>query len=161
MNGGIKQAFSHVKDEMDHHLDSINQNTNEIQSCYEYLAELDAKIDKLSERFDDIQLSLSPEEVSYDNISLTHREQEVFMVLYTVEDPITSAEIGRRLGLTVEMVERYLANVLGRGIPILKTFVSGKVYHSLDLKFKQLQARQNVLNISQQLSVQLLEEDAI
>jgi hypothetical protein len=83
------------------------------------------------------------------------------MVLYTMEDPVTASEVGRRLGLTVEMVERYLSNILERGIPVLKTFVSGKVYHSLDLKFKQLQARRNVLNISSELSVQLLEEHAI
>ncbi len=160
MNAGVKHAFGTVKDEMTQHLDAINQNTNEIQACYEYLAELDAKFDKLAERMDALQFQLEPEEAQIE-ISLTHREQEVFMILYVQEDPITAVEIAKRLGLTVEMVDRYLLNIASKGVPVLKTFVNGKVYHSLDLKFKDLQARKNVLNINESVSAQLLTEKAI
>ncbi|MBR9692447.1 hypothetical protein GOV07_00770, partial [Candidatus Woesearchaeota archaeon] len=100
MNTGIKSAFSKVKEEMDQHLDTINGNTNEIQSCYEYLAELDAKMEKLSERLDDLQFKLEPEQEEYFDISLSHREQEVFMVLYVREDPITTSEVAKRLGMS-------------------------------------------------------------
>jgi len=162
MNVGVKHAFTKVKAEMDQHLDSINQNTNEVQSCYEYLAELDAKIEKLGERVDELQFALVPEqqEPAYD-IVLTHREQEVFMVLYTCEDPVTGLEVARRLGLTVEMVDQYLGNISAKGVPILRTFANGKVYHSLDLKFKDLQARKNVLRINEALSHQLLTDKVI
>ncbi len=159
MNVGVKRAFTAVKEEMNQHLDAINQNTNEVQACYEYLAELDAKIGKLSERLDELQLAPTHEETVV--ITLTHREQEVAMVLYAVEDPITSLEMAKRLGLTVEMVDRYLVNLAAKGVPILKTFVNGKVYHSLDLKFKELQARRNVLMISETISQQLLTDKAI
>lgn len=160
MNAGIKAAFSKVKEEMDQHLDAINGNTNEIQACYEYLAELDAKIEKLSERLDEIQFRLDPQP-SFEEISLTHREQEVFMVLYVEENPITAGEIAKRLGLSLEMVERYLVSLSAKGVPLLRTFVNGRVYHSLDLKFKDLQARKNVLNISESLCAQLSQEHAI
>jgi len=163
MNAGIKVGFSRVKEEMDQHLDSINQNTNEIQNCYEYLAELDAKLDRMTERLDDLQFRLEPE-TAYEGlceVSLTPREQEVFLVLYMVEDPITSADIARRLGLTVEMVDQYVTNISARGVPILKTLMNGKVYHALDLKFKDLQARRNVLQISETVRAQLLTDDAI
>lgn len=160
MSVGVKRAFSTVKEEMNQHLDSINQNTNEIQACYEYLAELDTKIEKLTERLDILQLA--PEETDVGiSISLTHREQEVFMVLYAIEDPITSKDVARRLGLTIEMVDRYLGSISAKGVPILKTFMAGKVYHCLDLKFKELQARKNVLNINESLSQQLLTDKAI
>lgn len=161
MNAGVKQAFGSVKEEMDQHLDAINQNTNEIQSCYEYLAELDAKIEKLNERLDELQFAFSPVEEERIEISLTHREQEVFMVLYTAEDPVTSLEIARRLGLTVEMVDRYLGAVSVKGVPILRSYANGKVYHSVDLKFKDLQARRNVLRIDESISAQLLKEKVI
>lgn len=161
MNVGVKKAFSAVKDELDQHLDSINQNTNEIQSCYEYLAELDQKLEKLNERLDDLQFTITPETEAQYDISLSHREQEVFMVLYTEEDPITSREISRRLGLTVEMVDQYLQTMAAKGIPLLRTFVNNKVYQSLDLKFKDLQARKNVLRINESISQQLLNEKAI
>ncbi len=159
MNAGVKEAFGRVKEEMNQHLDAINQNTNEIQACYEYLAELDAKLDKMAERLDALQFSISSEQVPA--ITLTHREQEVFLVLYTREDPVTSVEVARRLGLTVEMVDQYLTSIVAKGVPLLRTFASGKVYHSLDLKFKDLQARKNVLGIGEAVSQQLLNEKAI
>jgi len=161
MNLGVKQAFSAVKEEMTQHLETINQNTNEVQACYEYLAELDAKLEKLSERLDRMELATADDLPVAQNICLTHREQEVFMILYTAEDPVTALDVARRLGLTVEMVDSYLSNISAKGVPILRSFLSGKVYHSLDLKFKQLQAKKNVLKISESLSHQLLEDKAI
>ncbi len=161
MDRHVRLAFSRVKEEMALHLDAINQNTNEVQACYEYLAELDAKLDKLAERLDEIQFLVAPEASYEREIALTHREQEVFMVLYAVEDPITALEVAKRLGLTVEMVDRYLVSISAKGVPVLKTFVNGKVYHALDLKFKDLQARKNLLKINESVSQQLLNEKAI
>ncbi len=161
MNSGVKQAFSKIKTEMDQHLDTINQNTNEIQACYEYLAELDAKLEKMNERLDEIQYRLEPSYQELERVHLTPREQEVFLVMYAVEDPITTADIARRLGLTIEMVEQYLTNISAQGVPVLKSFVNGKVYHSLDLKFKDLQARKNILQISDAVRAQVLVDKAI
>ena len=161
MDAGVRKAFASVKEEMNVHRDTIDQNTNDLHTCYEYLAEVDRKLDKLAERLDELQFSLHPEQRPDVRIALTHREQETFMVLYTAEDPVTSLEIGRRLGLTVEMIEQYLFSLTAKGIPVLKTFANGKVYHSLDLKFKDLQARRNVLNISGEISEELLRDKAI
>lgn len=161
LNKGVKQAFSSIKKEMDGHLDSINQNTNEIQSCYEYLTELDSKMDLLNERLDDMELLLKPEMKFSEDINLSLREQEVFMILYANEEPLTAIEVSRRLGFTVEMVERYLNTILTKGVPILKNFNEGQVFLSLDLKFKDLQARKNILNIDEGISQQLLNEKMI
>lgn len=155
MDAGIRKAFSTVKEEMNQHLDTINQNTNEIQACYEYLAELERKMEKLAERLDKLEFAGDNAPVAK-QIALTLREQEVFMVLYTAEDPATSLEIARRLGLTLELVEQHLVSICSKGVPILRTFANGKVYHSIDLKFKDLQARRNVLNISPSISQQML-----
>jgi hypothetical protein len=161
MDASIRKAFASVKEEMNVHRETIDQNTNETQAAYEYCVEIDRKLDKLAERLDELQYNLSPEQGVPDGIVLTHREQEAFMVLYTADDPVTSLEVARRLGLTVEMVEQYLFSVSSKGVPILKTFANGKVYHSLDLKFKDLQARRNILNISEEISQELLRDKAI
>jgi len=158
MDAGIREAFSKVREEMDEHLDAINQNTNELESCHEELAELAAKIERLSERLDELQLALEGAPRVSREISLSHREQEVFMVLYVREDPLTSLTIARRLGLTVEMVDRSLQGLIEKGVPVLRSFVDGKVYHSLDLKFKELQARRNVVGVSEAVSSQLVDE---
>ena len=46
----LKGVFSDVKEELEDHLTAINENTNEISANYEYLCEIDSKMDKLNER---------------------------------------------------------------------------------------------------------------
>ena len=155
---GIKKSFDAVKFELNEHLDSINQNSSEIHSIYNFLSELDAKIDKMNERLDSIQLSTTTETTF--EIDLTHREQEVFLVLYS-EDRITAKEISRRLGFSDEMVNRYVYNLISKGVPILREYQKDIVYLCLDLKFKDIQARKNVLKIDESVSKQLLSDKAI
>ena len=163
MDAGIRVGFTKVKEEMDQHLDAINGNTNELQACYEYLAELDAKLEKVSERLDELQFRLEPETAfaALDEVVLSRREQEVFLVLYALEEPVTTNDVARRLGLADDMVERSFLALAAKGVPILKTLVDGSVFHSLDLKFKDVQARKNVLQISESVRAQLLTEKAI
>ena len=59
LSSTIKLAFSEIHDEFQEHLESINENTTEIQSNYTYLCELDNKIAKLNERIDEIHLILA------------------------------------------------------------------------------------------------------
>jgi hypothetical protein len=161
MQDGIKKAFFDVKEEMNVHLETINQNTSEIQAIYEYLNELDAKIEKLNERIDEIQMFVSPDEEDKFSIELTHREQEVFLILYSETGSIIAKDIGRKLGFTDEMVNRYIYNMISKGLPILRQFKDGEMHISLDLKFKDLQARKNVLKIDESISKQLLSDKAI
>lgn len=51
----LKKNLSSVRDEFEDHLEAINENTNEIQSNYEFLCELDSKIEKLNEIIDKMQ----------------------------------------------------------------------------------------------------------
>ena len=52
----LKATFTKIKEEFEDHLDSINENTNEIHSNYEYLCELDSKIEKLNEKLEEIMM---------------------------------------------------------------------------------------------------------
>ena len=46
----LKGAFLKIKKEFEEHLQAINENTNEIQSNYECLCEIEAKIDSAVDR---------------------------------------------------------------------------------------------------------------
>ncbi|MFT4311268.1 MAG: hypothetical protein ACMXX7_01430 [Candidatus Woesearchaeota archaeon] len=159
---GLKNAFSSIKIEFNEHLETINQNTTEIQSLYDYVSEVEHKLDKLSERIDELQMHLNPT-MAYDQFSveLTHREQEVFVVLYAESQKITAKTIARRLGFTDEMVQRYIYSLISKGIPVLKHFQDEEMFITLDDKFKELQARRNVLKIDESISRQLLTEKII
>lgn len=52
----IRVSFSKIKEEMEEHLQTINESTDEIQQNYEYLMDLEKKMDKLSEKVEQIQL---------------------------------------------------------------------------------------------------------
>jgi hypothetical protein len=155
----IRKAFGKIRAELEEHLDTINQNTSEIQECHELVAELDAKIDKLSERIDEIELITNPKKADCADAKLTPREQEVFMVLY-MNKGLSLADFSRRLGFTQDRVNMYLLNLMSKGVPIQRALVDDVLVFSLDSDFKELQARRNILEIDpriiQQLAVQNL-----
>jgi DNA-binding MarR family transcriptional regulator len=157
---GIKSAFEAVKIELDEHLDSINHGTREMQSMYDYMNELDAKIEKLNERIDELQMVVAPEPESRQPINLTMREQEVFLVLYS-EENVTLNEMAKKLGFTEEMVNKYIYNLISKGIPVLREYSEKTLSFSLDLKFKDIQAKKNILNISESISKEILAEKTI
>lgn len=162
IQNNIKKAFSKVKQEMDVHLDSINQNTGEIQNIYDYMQEIDGRIEKLNERIDDLHLYLTPN-ITEDQFSveLSHREQEVFVILYAAQEGVSAKNIARKLGFTDEMVQRYVYNMIMKGIPILKQYEQEEMFLYLDLKFKDLQARKNILKLDDKITSQLMDDKAI
>jgi hypothetical protein len=154
----LKQALGIIKEDLDNHLDTINQNTLEIQSNYEYLMALETKLDKLTERMDEIFTKLVPEQQIAQDIELTTREQEVFLVLYTSTVKVSALQVARRLGLTEDMVHNYLYNLIAKKIPIKKLFDDGQMLFELDVAFKDMQARKNMLHINEHVSKELLKE---
>jgi DNA-binding CsgD family transcriptional regulator len=150
----LKNAFMKIKGEFDDHRDSINQNTNEIQSNYEYLCRIDSKIDKLSERIDELTMFMQQDQSSkdYKVSDLTSREKEVFLVLYANEAELGYKEIARKSGLTENLVICYISNLMTKGIPILKKYVEGDAKLIIDPDFKEYQMKNNVVGINETLS---------
>jgi predicted nuclease with TOPRIM domain len=160
MDESLKVSFSRIKEEMDIHLDSINENTNEINSNFEHVARLEDKIDKLNERIDELHMMFSsligdkPEvkEVEFEKIKLSTREQEVFLALYTSQNELTYYDISRKLGLTPDLVEKYIKMMLEKGVPIIRKLTENKVFLMVDDEFKNLQTKENVLKIHENIS---------
>jgi len=146
-----------IKEQFTQHLDSINDNTNEIQANYEYTTQLDNKIEKLAQRLDQIQLFLkqltdrdvAPNVEEYQVQELTLKEKQVFLVLYPLDanKVLSYRAIASEINLTESLVKQYVTNLIEKGIPIIKEYRLGKPYLRLDPKFKELQAKQNILNI--------------
>lgn len=161
LGGNIAKSFSKVRQEMDNHLDSINENTNEIQSNYEYMCELDGKMDKLGERIDEIQYVLESlmgrgaqkEEEYTVSSKLSIHEQEFFLRLYTLSDKetLTLAEMARRMGFTHKMAENHIKTLKKKGIPVKRVAVGDKIGYFLDKCFKDQQARRSLVKIDERL----------
>ncbi|MCB9361831.1 hypothetical protein H6504_00205 [Candidatus Woesearchaeota archaeon] len=161
----LKKAFESIKDEFSDHLEAINANTNEIQSNYEQLCDLDIKIEKLNERIDEVQLMLS-QLISEREIRVTHRteeyhigrltkrEKEIFLLIYELEEKgqTTYEELAKKGGYTSSLMMAYVANLVAKGIPIQKRYVNNTAMLSLEPKFKEYQTKHNIVDINAEIS---------
>ena len=153
---GVKEELKNLKNELDEHLEAINESTAEIQTSFQCMDELNEKIGKVAERIERIELFLQShsnffvEMKSFDIKPLTKTEQQVFMVIYALEDEkglVSCAEIGRKTSLPGYIVSEYIARLLDKGIPLMRKYVNNVPYIKLNPDFKRLQAKENILMI--------------
>lgn len=155
----LNEVLFQIQDEFEDHLSAINDNTNEIQSNYEYICRLDAKVEKFNERLDQMQLLLKKitgitikQEHNFHPLELNDEEQSVFLILYTQEEIkgcITYNDISTKLNIAEELAKGYITNIIEKGVPIIKRYINRKAYLSIDPEFKQIQAKENILGIKQ------------
>jgi DNA-binding CsgD family transcriptional regulator len=144
-----------VREEFDDHLESINDNTNEIQANYEYITKIDEKLAKLSERLGQIELlvarmaGVSVREEEDQPIMLNEKEKSVFLIIYTSSKPVTYSEIAGALNENEFIVRGYVTNMLEKGVPVQKRYVDNQVYLLLENSFKEKQAKLNLVGIRQ------------
>ncbi|MEM3126821.1 MAG: winged helix-turn-helix transcriptional regulator [Candidatus Woesearchaeota archaeon] len=146
-----------IREELDDHLEAINENTAEIQSNYEYIKEIDDKIAKLNEKIDEIQhflkkLGAQFHEFEHENKleTLTEAEQRLFLAIYTEEGGTLSyLDLSRKLNLPLPLVREYISSMIEKGVKIKKLYLSGKPYLQLDEEFRDRQAKYNILKINQ------------
>ena len=148
----LKESFKKIRDEMDAHLETINDNSAEIQQSYDITERLEQRMDKLDEKINELSLMIkqifannTQEKTQY---MLSKYEQKIFLALYTEEEAALSAvDISIRLNLSDLIVKAALSSLAKKGIPVLKAEVNGKTYFKLDRDFREMQAKDNILNI--------------
>jgi len=160
LNKKFRHEFTKISQEFEEHLQAINENTNEITANYAYTCELEGKIDKLSERVDQIQMYLEsnsnmafPRGNYFDVRRLDRKEQEVFLVIYTLEEEkgsVTYEDIANKLNISEQLAGNYVTSIIEKGVPILKKYVNSKPHLRLDQEFKTLQVKENILQLSLQ-----------
>ena len=84
-----------------------------------------------------------------EEINLTLREQEVFLAMYTSDELLSYRDIANKLGLTEVLISKYIKDVIKKGVPLLKLYEKNKVFLQIDDKFRDIQAKNNILNISE------------
>lgn len=155
----FRELLSVFEEQFEDHLIAINENTSEILSVYECLSELDAKLEKMSERFEHVEnflqkLGLNIEQVErqYNIEPLTKKEKEIFLIIYTLSDStgfVSYAEISKGTNLPEDLVCLYITGMMQKGIPFSKKYINNKAYIKLDDAFKERQAKENILKIEQ------------
>lgn len=159
LNKKLREEFATIKQEFEEHLQAINENTNEIASNFEYVSEIEAKLDRLSERVDKIQMflesnsGLSISRRNFDVKRLNRKEQQVFLVIYTLEEEkgsLAYGDISKKLGISENLAASYVTSLIEKGVPIIKRYFNSKPYFGLDPEFKTLQAKENILQLSLQ-----------
>jgi len=156
----FKDEILKVRCDLDEHLQSINESANEISANYEYTCQLERNIEKLSERLDQIQMYLEmnsgmkfEQKKSFDVRKLNRKEQEVFLVIYTLEEEkgaLTYDDIAQKLKISSHLAGNYVTALVEKGVPIIKRYLNSKAYLKLDPEFKTLQAKENILQLSLQ-----------
>ncbi|MBI2135575.1 hypothetical protein HYU06_00715 [Candidatus Woesearchaeota archaeon] len=162
----VQNIVLEINNELNEHLEVINENTSEIQANYGYISQLDSKITKLNERLDNIQLFLrglakaddlikeAKSETSYHIQHLTSKEKRLFLVLYTNPNKAFSyKDLVEKLGLPENLVTEYISSMIEKGVPLIKTYLNGRSYYSIDKQFRDYQTKTNLLKITQQVLV--------
>ena len=158
----ISIQIQQIKEVLDDHLESINDNTNEIQLNFEFLKVFEDKLDQLTDKIDRIQLFLEkkdgfkPEKTSRFKVKkLSKQEKEVFLVFYSLDEVkngmVSIQDLAKRLTLSEQVAQNYITNLINKGIPIIKKYVLGKAYICLNKEFRSIQAKENILEIEQRI----------
>jgi|TARA_Y100000310_G_scaffold278140_1_gene296404 predicted transcriptional regulator len=157
----IKQNIEEMKEQVEDHLTSINENTNEIQANYEHSLEVEEKINKIAERIDEITmiLSLHKDPKTKEMPKLTTVEKEVFLALYKIcdeKDQTTYKEIAEMINLSDTLVMNYITILIEKGIPIIKSYAGTRTKLKLSTYFKNLQTKKDILKINDDISEQIV-----
>lgn len=148
-------ALKGIREEFDDHRESINDNTCEIEANYELLCKLESKVDRLQEQFEQVQLLLSNNASIAPGASqcaeLDEKEKEIFLLLNTSsrDSPLTYREIANAVRESEFLVRGYITNMIEKGVPVGKRYVNDVALLSLDKDFRERQARENIVKLSQ------------
>ena len=157
LNQRFEAALKGIREEFDDHRESINDSTNEIEANYELLCRLESKVDRIEQQLERLQMAFSnfsgaPSRLADPSeIDLEEREKEVFLILYTAADdkPLSYRDIAAALKESEFLVRGYITNMIEKGVPIAKRYINEVAYISLDSSFKDRQAKENIVKLSQ------------
>ncbi len=144
----LKIVFSKIKEELEDHLESINQNTLEIHSNYEYISLLNNKIDKLAEKIALIELKLKElnlnikteekKQKKVENVFLTREEEELLALLLNSKRKkslISYETIAEKLNISKNYATELVNSLLEKKIPIEKKYFDEKIFIEINNSF--------------------------
>lgn len=145
----IQTSIVDMREELDQHLDAINQNTIEIQANYDYIEDLDKRMDKIESKLDQLLqvLSHSTSLQKECHLELSKEEKEIFFALYTSQEPLSYEEIAHRTSVDCFMVEDFLQSLRIKKVPLETKHFAGKTFVLMPQLFKERQAKEQLVSI--------------
>lgn len=148
----LYHMFNSVKEEFDDHLNAINENTLEIKDNYERIYMLDQKIEKLSHKLETTYMMVSEllkQKNHFDSITLTDLEQKVFLGIYTENGRVSYTVLSKKLGLKRSVIRLTVESLKKKAIPLFVQKEDVETYTAMEQRFKELQARENLIKIEE------------
>ena len=146
----VSSEFNDVQNTLDEHLSAINENTVEIQSVFDCLQEVENKLEKITQRLDQLQLAQGIPLHKSTITPLNQTEKKIFLTLYTEENPLSYREVAEKCQVPTAIIPECIASLVNKGIPLHRSFANNQLFISLDAQFKERQAKENVVNLSLQ-----------
>lgn len=163
----LKSELISIKEELEDHLSSINESSDEIEHNYSYIMELESRIGLIEKKVDAILNALSKItsvdiEVQKKEIRLSEQEKDLFMVFYSSERALNYTDLCEKIGRSESYVRYYMNNLIAKGVPIRRhgrcESSDSKAYFTLDPEFRELQAKSNILNIGRVLTLDFFDQ---
>jgi hypothetical protein len=160
----LRNAFKKIRDERDEHREGINELTNELQSAFDYISDLENKYEKLKEIIDDLLMFknslLLNDKSHFSNIVLSLDEQKLFLVLYVFgeKEPLSFKYISKKLSMEHNIVKLLLSSLLDKKIAITRERIGSEWYFNIDSRFRELQTKENLIKIHESVSKGIYEK---
>ncbi len=145
----MSYSLDEVKAALDEHLSAINDTSSEIQALFDYIQQVEIKIDKIAQRVDQLQLAHEKCD-KLTIIPLNQTEKKLFLVLYTEEAPLSFNEIAAKTNLASSLVPECISSLVHKGIPLKRSFFNNHLFFQIEKEFKERQAKENLVNLSLQ-----------
>jgi len=141
--------------ELDDYRESINQHEEELRELY-------TVIEKLKEELDEHKLMLGNQTFFDTNLNLTFDEKRILLMLYASDCLLSKYDLSKKLRIDSCLIDGYFDDLSLKGVPIIKQkSLNNELFYSLDPKFKELQAKQNILQVTSVFSQRMLQENTI
>ncbi len=158
----ITAGISEIKEAHQDHLDTINENTQEIEATSDQVHEIETKLDKLNLRMDAMHMVLKQLVFEHRlSVQLNLNEQKLFSLLCAHKNYLKMEYVVERLRLSDVIVKELVTALMDKGIPVVRKEHGGGSFLHMDPAFSQLQQQQGMIKISpavhQQFANQQLE----
>lgn len=151
----LKHGFESSKEELEDHLQSINENTSELDMQNSFICEIDNRMTKMEEKMDELHFLLKQMvRKAQLSVGLSKDEQRVFLILYTHEKFMKPDAISEKALLETETVQDALGSMSDKGIPVEREILDGKVYFRMNPEFKLRQAKEQIIKIDSEVTGQ-------
>lgn len=149
LESDFHNTLTTIKESFNDHLDTINENTQEIESNAEHLHAIEQKIEKLHTRMDSMHMMFKQIIMqSRVSVELNLDEQRVFSLLSCYKNYVKMKDVVERTRLSKQDINDIITSLMDKGIPVVRRSMASETFLRMDPEFSALQERQQIIKIS-------------